>query len=120
MADHIARRRDATAVVCRARTKHRVVAVLVPSTERRLSQTPLQPLSSAERDYFFLFGDGNLALLLRQEILHYPCRGSLGQFGAAAQTKLALNVFAMSLDRFHAQVQGVCDLFCTKIGRAHV
>jgi len=45
VADHIFRKRDATAVVSRAQTNDRVVAMLVPSTEsmeRRLTQAPLQ------------------------------------------------------------------------------
>ncbi len=74
----------------------------MPSIRWSTSCAEVQPLSGAERDHFLLFDDGDLVPLLRQKILHHPRCGPLGQFGATAQTELALNVFAVGLDRFHA------------------
>ncbi len=85
------------------------VAWIPPLPVRRLEHpcNPwlLGPLRGGEADYLLFALDGECALCRRQKSFLHVFPGAGSKIAAATQVELALNIFAMALNRFYTEMK---------------
>ena len=91
---------DATVTNSGERTRHNAV---------RRDDVTLQRITRGEascgpEEDHFLFPTGCGLALLRHEVFVHEFNGALGQISAGTQAEFPFDVFAMGLNRFHAQI----------------